>query len=293
MSAYACGASCTAMDVLSGDHLASARSSVATANADATVQSRASTTRIESAQRSRRTNARNLPSGEKSNPRPSANLGARTYTHVASMSDQTVRRSLNSVTHSTRVPHGDHFANAIPAGPSSTAHRHASSDARKHCTLPFRYMAQSTWSESRDHSILSIFESQSCMKITASVSASRSTNRWSTAVATFAPSGENAGGGRCVCTSRRSLRGEDVDDGGAIGAMASVRDDTCARAFSSFLPGRSSRRRDRAGASARRTRRTLATSSADARIGRDERRGFARRAEGRARTERHGPSPGG
>ena len=193
---------------------------MATANADATVQSRASTTRIESAQRSRRTNARNLPSGEKSNPRPSANLGARMYTHVASMSDQTVRRSLNSVTHSTRVPHGDHFANAIPAGPSSTAHRHASSDARKHCTLPFRYMAQSTWSESRDHSILSIFESQSCMKITASVSASRSTNRWSTAVATFAPSGENTGGGPVrlyvsekSARRRRRRRGRDRGDG--------------------------------------------------------------------------------
>jgi hypothetical protein len=133
------------------------------------------------------------------------------------------------------------------------------------------------------------------MKITASVSASRSTNRWSTAVATFAPSGENTGGGpvRLYVSEKSARTRRDVENGGAIEAMGSVRDETCARAFSSFLPGRSSRRRDEAGASARRTRRTLATSSADARIGRDERRGFARRAEGRARTERHGPSPGG
>ena len=183
------------MDVLSGDHLASARSSVATSNAAATVQSRASTTNTESVLLSRRTKARNFPSGEKSSPLPSSNLGDLTYTHVASTSDQTESRSLNSVTHKTRVPHGDHLANATPAGPSSTSHRHSSSDARKHCTFPFLYIAHSTWSESFDHSMCSIFATQSCMKITASVSASRSTRRWSTAVATFAPSGENAGGG--------------------------------------------------------------------------------------------------
>ena len=99
------------------------------------------------------------------------------YTHEVSTSDQTETRSLNSVTHSTRVPHGAHLANATPAGPSSTKHRHSSSDARKHCTLPFLYIAHNTWSESDDHSTCSIFARQSCMKITASVSASRSTSR--------------------------------------------------------------------------------------------------------------------
>jgi hypothetical protein len=58
------------------------------------------------------------------------------------------------------------------------------------------------------------------MKITASVSASRSTNRWSTAVATFAPSGENAGGGPVrlyvsekSARRRRRRRGRDRGDG--------------------------------------------------------------------------------